>query len=59
MQQYGSRQEQIPLSQPAGDTKTDTSHLGHKQGRSDELDNNYQEVRLINLHMLLAAPQFV
>ncbi|EER87689.1 hypothetical protein SORBI_3010G002500 [Sorghum bicolor] len=31
VQQYGAHQEQIPLSQPAGDTKTDTSHLGHKQ----------------------------
>ncbi|CAD6338077.1 unnamed protein product [Miscanthus lutarioriparius] len=31
VQQYGAHQEQIPLSQPAGDTKTDTSHLGHKK----------------------------
>ncbi|XP_066378669.1 membrane protein of ER body-like protein [Miscanthus floridulus] len=30
VQQYGAHQEQIPLSQPAGDTKTDTS-LGHKE----------------------------
>lgn len=31
VQRNGARQEQIPLSRPAVDTKTDTSHLGHKE----------------------------
>lgn len=31
VQRNGARQEQIPLSQPSGDTANDSMHLGHKQ----------------------------
>ena len=42
VQRNGESQEQIPLSQPSGDTATDSMHLGQKQGRSVNLYKLYQ-----------------
>lgn len=50
VQRNGASQEQIPLSQPSGDTATDSTRLGQKQGRSV----NLYKLCINNMHACIA-----